>query len=254
VLTLCTPCFSVVHTNESKLKTCVRVPPPLLAGGLRRGHMQATVADFALEPIGHKFKLRNPLSKVGARKCSECGEDFAVHGRSEVSDEDFLAVLNVVDENATVIVPGELALGGFKAALRACSTDSQCVCINAAGSALHDFLPNTRAPFNKLRSEGRVFDLEWYDSEDFELPLSDLLAAISWANQHVRAGKLVVMNCAQGRSRSGACATAYLMATRDLNVDDALATIRAKRPFVQPNAGFMKALRQHEVPIRNAMR
>ena len=216
--------------------------------------MQATEADFAAELKGHKFKLRKPLAKVGARKCGECGEDLSLHCRSEVSDEDFLAILNVVDESATVILPGELMLGGFKGALSACRTERNCVCINAAGSALHDFLPNTRAPFNLLRSEGRMLDLEWFDSEDFELPLSDLLAAISWAHQHVRAGKVVVMSCAQGKSRSGACATAYLMATRDLNVDDALAMVRAKRPFVQPNAGFMKALRQHELHIRNVMR
>ncbi len=47
----------------------------------------------------------------------------------------------------------------------------------------------------------------------------------------------------QGISRSASIVTAYLMRTRALSFDDALALVRAQRPCVRPNSGFQKALR-----------
>ena len=83
-----------------------------------------------------------------------------------------------------------------------------------------------------------------------ELSQEELLAAVAWARQQVAAGHPVLMNCAQGKSRSGSLATAYLMQTRDLSFDDALAQVKQGRSMVQPNPGFERQLRSMEASIR----
>ena len=172
---------------------------------------------------------------------------------TEVTDAQLLAVLNAQDDGrATVIVPGELSVGSYKAALRVCKAEVHQECVlNCAGHKLHDFLPPTRAGFDKLRSETppRLYDLEWEDSEGFEIKLEEVLAALAWARAQVANGLHVVVNCAQGKSRSGTMAMAYLMAKRKLTVVAALAEVQARRPLVQPNPTFMRALEGFEAEL-----
>ena len=60
----------------------------------------------------------------------------------------------------------------------------------------------------------------------------------------------VLVHCVSGISRSGATVVAYVMATRNCSVDDALATVRAKRPVVSPNSGFKAQLHAFEAERR----
>ena len=53
----------------------------------------------------------------------------------------------------------------------------------------------------------------------------------------------VLVHCAQGISRSGAVATAYVMRAAGLDYEAALARVRARRALVAPNAGFADQLR-----------
>jgi protein-tyrosine phosphatase len=43
-------------------------------------------------------------------------------------------------------------------------------------------------------------------------------------------------------SRSASLVAAFLIATRNLSLDDALVLLRSKRPIVAPNRGFMEQL------------
>lgn len=52
----------------------------------------------------------------------------------------------------------------------------------------------------------------------------------------------VLVHCAAGVSRSTTAVVAYLMKTEGLDVEAALRQVRAKRPFVDPNEGFMAQL------------
>ena len=169
--------------------------------------MQASAATFSATPLGHKFVLRTILAKATANRCADCSEDIRAHSRGEVTDAQLLAVLNAQDDGkASVIVPGELSVGSYKAALRVCKAAAPTECVlNCAGHKLHDFLPPTRAGFDKLRSETppRLYDLEWEDSEAFEIKLEEVLSALAWAREQVASGLHVVVNCAQGKSRSG---------------------------------------------------
>lgn len=49
-------------------------------------------------------------------------------------------------------------------------------------------------------------------------------------------------NSAMGKSRSATVLCAYLMRSRRMSRDDALALIRETRPFVEPNPDFMRQL------------
>jgi hypothetical protein len=216
---------------------------------------QVSSTQFAEDPLGHKFALRVPLAKVIAKKCADCGRDIFEHASSEVDDEALQTVINLCqDSTASVLLPGELAMGGFKAALAEAKSDPSVVVLNCAGRALHDFLPRTRPPFDTLRAEGRVLDFEWKDSEEFALPLKDLVVGVRWIHtKSCRDGRRVIVNCAQGKSRSGAMATAYFMARFDMKPNEALARVRAGRPFAQPNPGFMNQLERHEEGIRSCL-
>jgi hypothetical protein len=48
-----------------------------------------------------------------------------------------------------------------------------------------------------LRAAGRLKDLEWSDSDVFDLDFDDVRDAVSWVDVNVRAGHPVVINCAQ---------------------------------------------------------
>ena len=224
--------------------------------------MQQAASDtFATAPLGHKFVLRKPLAKATANRCAECGEDIRAHSREEVTDAQLLEVLNVQDDGkASIILPGELAVGSYKAALAVCKQSAPCnICVlNCAGQALHSFMPLTRKDFDRLRGENppRLRDLEWEDSESFDIELQDVIAALAWMRSQVESGRMVVVNCAQGKSRSGTMAVAYLMAKQKLSVVEALARVKAHRPLVEPNPAFVrqltsftKALHEQPVPV-----
>ncbi|KLO10100.1 phosphatases II [Schizopora paradoxa] len=67
--------------------------------------------------------------------------------------------------------------------------------------------------------------------------------AVRFIGERISKGQNVLVHCQQGISRSASIVTAYLMRTRSLSFDDALALVRAQRPCVKPNSGFQKALR-----------
>ena len=59
----------------------------------------------------------------------------------------------------------------------------------------------------------------------------------------------VLVHCVSGISRSATVVTAYLMATRKLSFEAALALVRERRPVASPNSGFQKQLREYEAEL-----
>ncbi len=214
--------------------------------------MQVSGSEFGSEPLGHAFVLRVPLARATASRCADCGCDIRAHARQEVTDEQFLSVLNVLDDGVpSDILPGELLVGGYKSVVNISKDGGSSVAVlNCAGKKLHSFLPATRHHFDSLRDAGRLLDVEWEDSEAFKIPLEDVAVALAWAGEHVAAGRPVLINCAQGKSRSGTMATAFIMAKHKVGVDEALCFLRARRPLVEPNPAFVRFLRSFEAEIR----
>jgi protein-tyrosine phosphatase len=66
--------------------------------------------------------------------------------------------------------------------------------------------------------------------------LAELIALVDDLHARLLAGEALVVQCGAGIGRSGTIAAALLMRT-GLNLDDALATVRAHRPMAGPEVG-----------------
>ncbi|KNC54523.1 endonuclease/exonuclease/phosphatase family protein [Thecamonas trahens ATCC 50062] len=77
------------------------------------------------------------------------------------------------------------------------------------------------------------------DAPCVALPIDAVCAAIDTART---AGRAVIIHCAAGVSRSAACVIAYLMRSCDLDFLAAHAQVKAARPAIAPNPGFVRQL------------
>ena len=64
----------------------------------------------------------------------------------------------------------------------------------------------------------------------------------------------VLVHCVSGISRSATVVTAYLMATRKLPFEAALALVRERRPVASPNSGFQRQLREYAAELLQPLR
>ena len=65
-------------------------------------------------------------------------------------------------------------------------------------------------------------------------------------------GGTVLVHCFAGVSRSATVVLAYLMKQASLSLQEAIYRVRSKRPFINPNAGFMNQLRKYEAFLKLA--
>ncbi|XP_074046211.1 dual specificity phosphatase 28, partial [Macrotis lagotis] len=84
-------------------------------------------------------------------------------------------------------------------------------------------------------------------AEDLLRHLEPCCAALEAA---ARAGGTCLVYCKNGRSRSAALCTAYLMRHRGLSLEQAFQVVKAARPAAQPNPGFWAQLRRYEDELR----
>ncbi|XP_040828313.1 dual specificity phosphatase 28 [Ochotona curzoniae] len=80
-------------------------------------------------------------------------------------------------------------------------------------------------------------------AEDLLAHLEPTCAAMEAA---VRAGGACLVYCKNGRSRSAAVCTAYLMRHRGLSLEEAFRMVKSARPVAEPNPGFWSQLQQYE--------
>ena len=214
---------------------------------------QVASSQFSATCLGHMFLLRQPVSKITVDKCGECGSKIWDHCYSEVAPEDALMVMTVKADNVPSQIVDSCAVGSFKAALSAAKKDPKVVVLNTAGHSIERTQPLQKQKFDELRASGRMLDFEWEDADSFSIPINDVIYGIQWIDENIRKGKTVVINCYQGRSRSGTMAVAYIMASLHLGVNEALVLVKSRRPIVQPNPTFMKFLKAHEAEIKGAL-
>ncbi|XP_061492350.1 dual specificity phosphatase 28 [Rhineura floridana] len=62
----------------------------------------------------------------------------------------------------------------------------------------------------------------------------------------VQSGGKCLVYCKNGRSRSAAICTAYLMKHQNLSLKDAFEIVKTARPVAEPNAGFWSQLQKYE--------
>ncbi len=61
--------------------------------------------------------------------------------------------------------------------------------------------------------------------------------------------KNIIVHCAAGMSRSPTLVIAYLMIANHWRYEEAFAYVKRKRPFVEPNIGFIRQLKELEDKI-----
>lgn len=59
----------------------------------------------------------------------------------------------------------------------------------------------------------------------------------------------VLVHCHAGVSRSATILISYLMKKKGMHVDDVIALVKAKRPCVNPNPGFLQQLRRYDIEL-----
>ncbi len=98
----------------------------------------------------------------------------------------------------------------------------------------------------ELRSNsGCHLNLEDTDVADlFDLPVN-VVDAYHFIVDAVKNGGRVLVHCVEGKSRSSAVVLFYLVKSRRIHVDTALAELKLLRPLVKPNPVFLDQLRAY---------
>ncbi|EPS41497.1 hypothetical protein H072_4648 [Dactylellina haptotyla CBS 200.50] len=95
--------------------------------------------------------------------------------------------------------------------------------------------------FEAYSSTGRHLHIQVDDDDDENL-IEHFKTSNEFISRAVQQGGNVLVHCAMGISRSATIATAYLIYTKQIPPDAAIALIRQTRPIVSPNTGFMQQL------------
>ncbi|XP_057600715.1 dual specificity phosphatase 28 [Hippopotamus amphibius kiboko] len=88
-------------------------------------------------------------------------------------------------------------------------------------------------------------------TEDLLAHLEPTCAAMEAA---ARAGGACLVYCKNGRSRSAAVCTAYLMRHRGLDLRRAFQIVKSARPVADPNPGFWSQLQKYEEALQSQSR
>lgn len=84
-----------------------------------------------------------------------------------------------------------------------------------------------------------IISVQDYEYDDI---LIHLPGACRFIQNTVESGGRVLVHCHMGISRSATVIAAYLMSSRQISVQKAIAIIKKARPQIQPNYGFIKSL------------
>ena len=192
----------------------------------------------------------NPFKK---EKCRECGACFTQHKAEAVTDDmirDYIGAV-AAKEPANVIVEasgsvGALYLGGAMGIGKGENLRSRDIgAVVQTAQGMETFFPIVGRALKEAEEAGTVavLRMEWDDSPGQQL--DGLEKAVSFVHEQRMKGRNVLVNCAQGKSRSSSCVVAYLLAIRHegmAGVDEALRYTQARRAIAEPNVGFMRQL------------
>jgi hypothetical protein len=73
---------------------------------------------------------------------------------------------------------------------------------------------------------------------DVEICLDALPKAFAFVQEHIEAGKAVMIHCTSGKDRTGLLMSYFLMRTRGLTVDEAILEVRRVRPIALSANGW----------------
>jgi protein-tyrosine phosphatase len=195
-----------------------------------------------------------------------CGLGFATHGRHQISENDvrdYFAHLDSLQPCNLIWCPKEgskqhsALMGHLYLGSKAGCSQKQLAAHNISAIAqcaggLESFFPSFGRHIEQLKEEGKVdvMQLGWTDSPEFSLlepvktsQAKSLREGVAFVEKHLKSGRNVLVNCAQGKSRSASLVIACLLEWKFFpTFETALAYVKCKRSLAEPNAGFRRQL------------
>jgi hypothetical protein len=155
--------------------------------------------------------------------------------------------MSVSDGSPSFVIPNALAIGSAGAAYNKVALQT-----NGITHILVVCGPNCKMAFPELFTYKRIAFEDRADSAAlFDTDILDqCLQYMCSVLDGIEPGRLLV-HCYQGKSRSCAVVCAYLMLYRGYTLETALGCIRAVRPQVEINPGFMSVLIRRQRLITN---
>lgn len=164
-------------------------------------------------------------------------EDLQIKAAMEYSDAGKPSLIFTLDNGHS------LFLGGFKSVLNTPFLERNNVrgIVNTAAN-LSMFGPKWNEGVSRAKEKGVEFlELNWVDSVKQVVDPQVLAEAVKFI--HTRLEKCsVLVNCAQGKSRSATVVVAYMMLLNGESYDDSLEGVRKGRMMADPNPNFKKQL------------
>jgi protein-tyrosine phosphatase len=210
------------------------------------------------------FKLNKARLHVGEFQCVDCGLRFLDHHSDAAVDRDVEKFIYFTSEKGPVsriLDPsasgaGAVFLGSFSAArdksldahniaavVNCCDLESMTGRPDFQSWAAH--VRSLEAPPRSLR----ILRLGWADTNTQKVwrdeKFDQLAESVRFIDKE-RKRTSVLLHCVAGISRSGTVMVAYVMASEGLSFEAALSRVQARRPVVQPNAGFVQQLQEFE--------
>lgn len=194
----------------------------------------------------------NAFKKI---RCMNCSHDLDEHTSEAVSDEYIALGIEALQKDVPASLihtkdqRGKLFLGGYIASTEKFVNEQKIKRIVNCAGGLDKFFVGWGKQVEKMEKnnkELKFLRLGWSDHSQqviYEKEKYDTLEqCILFIEEGLSNGENVVVHCAQGKSRSGTVAVAYIMASLDMGVKDSLEYIKKNRPMVEPNEGFMSQL------------
>jgi protein-tyrosine phosphatase len=186
-----------------------------------------------------------------------CSFDLDLHHSDAVLDKYISIAMESAqkDQPATCILDlgGKLYLGGFLSSGEKFVVENKITRIINCALGLEKMYVGWGKQVTKIEktmSDVKFLRLGWMDTEDQKIyklkPGDQIEESIRFIHEGLKRGENVVIHCAQGKSRSGTVAIAYLMIAQNMNYREALKYVQEKRPMVQPNPSFETQLQEYD--------
>eukprot|EP01060_Flectonema_neradi_P028706 TRINITY_DN3862_c0_g1_i1.p1 TRINITY_DN3862_c0_g1~~TRINITY_DN3862_c0_g1_i1.p1 ORF type:complete len:225 (+),score=33.23 TRINITY_DN3862_c0_g1_i1:60-734(+) len=180
-----------------------------------------------------------------------CGSPFSDHKETVVTEDDVRDYIGVMtSKNPCNKITSNLYLGGVSSLQPSKITDLGITHVVQTAKGLESFYPKVGANVKAMEESNKitVLRMQWDDVSNQSLDgLSD---AVRFIHSNILEGNNVLVNCAQGKSRSSSLVVAYLMVAQPngvgKNLSSALEFVKSKRFIAEPNVGFANQLREFE--------
>ncbi len=112
---------------------------------------------------------------------------------------------------------------------------------------------DTRKPPVVLAAYSRM-GIKHYHIKVDDHPSVDIMRYAQLVIDIVNTGQPILVHCLMGMSRSATLVLAAVISKTGMGITDAIKYVRARRPIIQPNPGFMKQLQLWNIQRREQLK